>query len=48
MSFELIRLSKMQFKVIASILLFFLAQTMAVPNPQLAEDICMLPFMVLR
>ena len=33
-----IRLFKMQFKFIASVLLFFVAQTMATPNP------CALPF----
>jgi hypothetical protein len=40
---------KMQFKVIASVLLLFAAQTiMATPNPQPAEITCTLIFMLLR
>ena len=37
---------KMQFKVIASILLFFVAQTMATPSPQRDKRVnyCTLPF----
>ena len=31
---------KMQFKFIASVLLFFVAQTMATPNPQTARTFC--------
>jgi hypothetical protein len=53
---ERFRQFKMQFKVIASVLLFFVAsaQTMAAPNPQPAVahvngDIwCTLPFMILH
>ena len=39
----------MQFKVITSVLLFFVAQTvtMATPNPQPAVIHCTLPFIVL-
>ena len=42
---------KMQFQIIrvaASVLLFFVAQTIATPVPQAANDICTLPSTVLR
>ena len=42
-----IRQSKMQFKVIASVLLFFVAQSMAAANQPNAQPICTLPIMVL-
>ena len=33
----------MQFKIITSVLLFFVAQTMATPNPQSGGNSCTLP-----
>ena len=38
----------MQFKVITGVLLFFVAQTMATPNPQTADIRCTLPLMASR